>query len=803
MSYAEDWDNTIDKATPSRGGEEVTSEMGQRALHVLRRRWKFIVLLAAVLTPPLAYAGWKAGKVEYTSTATVHVRPTLQTILYRDEEKGVLPMYDSYVNTQMELLRNRRVVDLAVQDPRWQRAYGAATAEAVSEFMDDLMVSRRGELVSLSVRADSPTVAQAGAVSVIGAYRRIYVEQDNQSDEQRLATLQQRQSTLTAEAALLRQKIIAAANDFGTEDLEPLYQARQSQVSQLEIEIQKMRLMGPATQPAEAANGPREITTAREAAAIDRTIADLIARRDETARRDDIDKSAGLGATHPRRAANARELAAYDRDIETRFQELRESGMLKTATPGSAEDTAERVKQLEKLLETNKTELLTLGRQQLVISELRREEGRVREEIDRVKRRIDQLNIESTMAGRLQVVNEGEVPVRPSKDSRMRNAGMGATGGLFIAFVAVIGIGLLDRRVRNLDDVAPRGGTGPILGVLPEIPEGLEDPALAAQAAHNVHHIRTMLEVWANGKMPLSLTCTSPSSGSGKTSLTLSLGVSFAAAGLRTLLIDLDVVGGGLTSRFEAMTRRRLGSLMVAKGIITDVQRMEALKQATATGQKLGEVCINMGYATADQIRDALEAQAAAVQRAGVIEALEGKALSECVSDSGIPGLWVLGLGTADMSHATSMSSQRIRRLIQRAGKDYDIILIDTGPSPGSLEAGAATIATDGAILAIARGEERQAVNQCVAHLTKIGAKLAGVVFNRATGREMARLSTSRSSNFGSVPRSTPRLPFDTSIEAPVPLSDMNSPARMGPVAGAVANTVRPTRGDDVKGGEQ
>ena len=60
---------------------------------------------------------------------------------------------------------------------------------------------------------------------------------------------------------------------------------------------------------------------------------------------------------------------------------------------------------------------------------------------------------------------------------------------------------------------------------------------------------------------------TSASSGDGKTSLTLALGLSFAASGSRTLLIDSDLVGAGLTARLgmngpegilEAMTTGNL-----------------------------------------------------------------------------------------------------------------------------------------------------------------------------------------------------------------------------------------------------
>ena len=105
-----------------------------------------------------------------------------------------------------------------------------------------------------------------------------------------------------------------------------------------------------------------------------------------------------------------------------------------------------------------------------------------------------------------------------------------------------------------------------LLGILPNLPDRLTDPAQAATAAHCVHQIRTMLQINA-GEDRNVFAITSASPGDGKTSLTLALGLSFAASGSRTLLIDGDLVGAGLSTRLnmtgpegilEAMTSREL-----------------------------------------------------------------------------------------------------------------------------------------------------------------------------------------------------------------------------------------------------
>src|SRR4029079_11029440 len=92
----------------------------------------------------------------------------------------------------------------------------------------------------------------------------------------------------------------------------------------------------------------------------------------------------------------------------------------------------------------------------------------------------------------------------------------------------------------------------PLLGILPRLPEKLSDPEQAAVAAHCIHQIRIMLQVGQNPDQCRTFMVTSASTGDGKTSLTMALGLSFAASGRKTLGIDCDMVGQGLTHRLKA-----------------------------------------------------------------------------------------------------------------------------------------------------------------------------------------------------------------------------------------------------------
>ena len=110
------------------------------------------------------------------------------------------------------------------------------------------------------------------------------------------------------------------------------------------------------------------------------------------------------------------------------------------------------------------------------------------------------------------------------------------------------------------------------------------------------------------------------------------------------------------------------------------------------------------------------------------------------------------------------------------------MILIDTGPILGSIEATPVAAASDGVILTVARGQQRPLVEKALAHLNSIGARVAGVVFNRAQSRDfeqsisgISMRSASRSSNGNGASRN----------------GQQKDAGQYGPVARAVASSTK------------
>jgi Mrp family chromosome partitioning ATPase len=318
----------------------------------------------------------------------------------------------------------------------------------------------------------------------------------------------------------------------------------------------------------------------------------------------------------------------------------------------------------------------------------------------------------------------------------------------------------------------------PLLGVLPELPKDLSDPDQTAIAVHSVHKIRAMLQLAAGPQDGCkTFAITSPAAGDGKTSLTLALGLSFAACGARTLLVDFDLVGNGLTRRASRMIRPKLGSILRRRRLITLEQLRLALSDAARKQVPVGKALMAAGLINAEQLSKALQMQKESL--VGLLDVIAGEPLDECVSGADVNGLFILPVGSARASYVGRLSPRAVRTLLEEARKEFDVVLVDTGPVLGSLEASILAPAVDGVVLTVSRDEQRTLARRSMDHLISTGGRVLGVVFNRARHYDVlsSRFSSSTSIRLLSRP---------DQVSSDFSNSEDSLSARLGPVGFAV-----------------
>jgi capsular exopolysaccharide synthesis family protein len=368
-------------------------------------------------------------------------------------------------------------------------------------------------------------------------------------------------------------------------------------------------------------------------------------------------------------------------------------------------------------------ELASLNLANDELARLKLQAQKHREEVEIYERKISTLQVEGSIGGRLNVLSPGEIPLRPFYNPRKKMAVAAAMVGGAVPVALLVLLGLASGKYRFVNetelDVAR---SAPLLGLIPTLPDKLKNMRQIADAAHSVHQIRVMLQMGQRVKGRGVYMVTSSTAGEGKTNLTVALGLSFAAAGCKTLVVDCDLVGQGITRGFRA-------------------ERTTGLREALDCGSARGFV----------------------------------KKLPQ--------GLRVLTAGNADTLNGWTLSSTATNRMLSEVRRYYDVVLIDTGPILGSVEAAVLAPAVDGVIMTIARGQQRGLVDRAMQHLSSLGAEPVGFVFNRAQSQDTKHTSYYASKSQYSS-RGTGNLPqprFDDTSEV----------AAFGPLVRSVATLMR------------
>lgn len=713
---------------------------------VLRGRYGIAIPLSLICAVGLGIAGYTSQQPLYQSKGQIQINPMLDVILYKTEQSSIMPMFNNFVKTQAKFLQSPRVIDRAMQSEGWQSLGRPLTPDSRNDFEHALEVktdSKEGEWIRVSFLDPDPKAAQIAVKEVIRAYGEIHGDRWF-DDPKKIETLEDRRRSIEAEIANKKGLIQQIAQEYGTADLSGLHDYAVSELQQLNAQVRQLALQidaATATKATDSSDQPDEQQAEQSIDAIalvDAQMKQLLDQRMVIEGELERLKLSKLTEQH-RDVKRARvALGTIEFQIKQYAERWRQqqqtagaqNGLASTITPGAS------LEQLQAQYDTFSTRLtesrqraLELGRKRQRVDDLNAEINTLQTRLEEVTDRLDQIRLEKKVvdfggvSGRINIVSFGTLPYLPAVDKRTTYAAVGGVMGFGIPLMLVFLYGRLDQRFRYSDEAGGAGGHHghvTLLGILPSLPEDMSDPEQAAVAAHCVHQIRTLLQISGTHTDRRVVTVTSPTAGDGKTSLVLSLGLSFASSGARTLLIDFDMVGGGLSS------------------------------------------CFNM--------RD----------QHNLAEVLEGAAFKSKILETKFYRLSILPTGRGDAELVSTLSPSVVQNIIESARDEYDMVLIDTGPILGSLEASLTAAEADGVVLTIGRGQQRGAADKAYQHLASVGAHLLGVVFNRAGSTDFKRSVSSASVR--SIPAEGERAIVLVGAES----EDM---AKFGPMARTIARS--------------
>lgn len=683
-----------DDGTSSGSDPALASVNVYRMVHqALRGRYLWAAILGLGCAVGLAIVAVGMAKPVYRSEALIRIAYDAPTMAaHTDSASKSIEAFEAFMQSQVAMMGSRRVMDLAGKDAGWAELGIKATPAMMADIARDIQIDRRGGAEHIRVTYDSNDAARAAMVvrSVVDAFAVVYNSADSKSIQEKMAALQAKRDELSSRVDENEGKLRGVAAEFGSSSVDSFYEAAVQQVTKVESALGDLRIQIALT-AAPVGNGAGKTTqrlTPQQIGRVDATMARYLAERE--AREADLEQLRLRGYME-----GNKQIIQAEKALETVVKRISnyavefQSVQTLAALPASAGPNVV-VRSIEELRagEANltdlnrqmKKQLQDLGGKKAEVEVLKGHIAHDREEIAAIAQKMSAAQMESALSGRMSVVSPAEVPLLPVKDRRMQFLAAGAMSGFVLPAVGFVAVGTLRRRYRYSDDAAgDLASKIPLLGILPLLPHRLNDPDSAADAAQCVHQIRVMLQVNQPQEGSVAYMVTSACPGEGKTSLVAALAMSFAISGAKTLLVDADLIGQRLTRGFHAE----------------------------------GEP----GF------RDVVRDPASAVH----------------VVKTGTNNLSLLACGVSDGRDACAVSGRSLKKVIAAAKKRYDVVMVDSGPILGSLEASVMAQAVDSVILTISREQQKPLVERAIAHLRSVGARLAGMVFNKAERKDFYR----------------------------------------------------------------
>jgi succinoglycan biosynthesis transport protein ExoP len=569
---------------------------------VLRFKWTILIVWVLVSAPIVA-AVWTQIVPQYQARAEIRVRPIIPVLVFRTEDNGMIPLYESFVNTQVSVVRGQKVLPLVldqkeVQETQWcknpaktllQRLH-QDTTPAEERLKDSLSVRPRPrtEIIDLSFNADSAAEARLILNTVLDRYMEYVGEQSNDEERKLYDQLKEQFSSLQNQIQTGEATCASLCAELGTDMPETVVAAKRVRLDAMEARLKELQfrikvLTSDANQVSAAdSNGvpgrpavgtgqqPRYYEDAEwrklnnDVKSIEQQIAESVYL---PTHREGIRLQKRLSFARAMLVEHQTHLDELWRDhlknaAVTSFLATDANGTSPREVHLPSEHELAQAKYERELLaqefKTQQTQFKELFERAQLLEKENRDLRQKRELFDAIRQRKEQKDIERKVPGSIAVNAQAYSPSRPEKDRRVVFAAMGLFAGLGMGAGLAFLRAMRNQTVYTVKDMPHRAQT-PFLGYMPLVnlrkplgeASGEETGQKQVLLIESVRVLRTALLARLNGQGKTTVVVTSANEGTGKSSFTTMLGQSIAQAGRKVLLIDADFHKMGLSRRLK------------------------------------------------------------------------------------------------------------------------------------------------------------------------------------------------------------------------------------------------------------
>lgn len=520
-------------------------------VRTLRGRWRKLIACCLPLAIFFAALGYLLTDPIYESVGLLRVSANKPSILYEDQNSSNAKHYDSFVDAQVSILGSYPVKTRALTLLESE----GIKMERVDDFDQLMTINRNKSLLTVKARHSDPAVAQTVLNSLLDSYLTDQYERLNHRRTFRETELINREQELLEQIKNVVNEMLVVGGEYGLESIVQAHLAKvreleklDGKLSELEDALFELKTVGTVV------NLDQVDVEMKRALVLDQALAEMIY--------DQAKRKAKLVALkeqyqpgHRLITTSEAELSVMESAIKTRSEQITTLGRTGLHSQDEEKSVEEMQFLKEQLIKRRKNLELSakdLNEKLVRLEFLNGEREALRVLLDETRRILDEVRVESrdSLPGLVEVVSRGVMSEAPLRDKRPALSGLLGACGFGFSLVLILASLIYQARLRYSDDLHAVTRGESVLGYF------TPDEAIVSSA--NADKLRNAIQLLdlkpkADPEYARVITLSGICHRSQASDVAQALGNSFSLCGMKTLVVDADLISGRLTSalRYE------------------------------------------------------------------------------------------------------------------------------------------------------------------------------------------------------------------------------------------------------------